>query len=85
MVADECLEVLAKVQTLGWRDGPKDITPMAWKNPSLIVSKGVGKSPRDSFGTRNPCVTTVTKMTIILINASVLAFANYTSQLPSLI
>jgi hypothetical protein len=57
---------------------PNEITPMAWNMPSLIVKRLVPNVPLDSAGTVNPCVTTVTKIIIMLINASVLAFANYT-------
>ena len=60
-------------------DEPNDITPIAWNTPLLIVRSGVVKFPLDSGGTRNPCVTTVIKITAILINASVLAFASYSS------
>lgn len=80
MVADECWIVLVEVEWCGEKDEPKDITPMAWNMPLLMVRRGVLKVPRDSDGTRKPCVTTVTRMTIMLIRASVLAFANYNSQ-----
>jgi hypothetical protein len=63
---------------------PKDITPMAWVTPLLIVRRGVLKVPLASFGTRNPWVTTVNKMTIMLIKAKVLALANYSYQSHSL-
>ena len=59
---------------------PKDITPMAWVTPLLTVRSGVLKFPLASFGTRNPWVTTVNKMTIMLIKARVLALANYSRQ-----
>jgi len=49
---------------------------MAWKTPELIVQSGVLKVPLDSAGTKKPCVTTVNRMTIMLISASVLAFAS---------
>jgi hypothetical protein len=53
---------------------------MAWNTPLLMVSRGVLKLPLDSAGTLNPCVTTVIRITPILINANVLAFASYSSQ-----
>jgi len=43
----------------------------------LIVIRGKSKVPLDSLGTKKPCVTTVNKMTTMLINARVLAFASY--------
>lgn len=55
---------------------PKDMTPIAWKTPLLMVKRGVLKVPLDSFGTMKPWVTTVNKMMTMLINASVLAFAS---------
>jgi hypothetical protein len=58
---------------------PKDITPMACVTPLLMVKRDVSNVPLDSAGTVNPCVTTVSKMTSILINASVLAFASYSN------
>jgi hypothetical protein len=70
-------------EVCGERDEPKDITPMAWKMPLLMVRRGVLKFPRDSAGTRNPCVTTVMRMIIMLMRASVLAFASFSRQLCS--
>jgi hypothetical protein len=55
---------------------PKEITPIAWNIPSLTSRRDLSKVPLDSAGTKKPCVTTVNKMIIILIRASVLAFAN---------
>jgi hypothetical protein len=74
------LGMLVVGQLLGGDDEPNDITPMAWNTPLLIVSRGVLKVPLDSAGTRNPCVTTVIRITPMLINANVLAFASCTSQ-----
>ena len=71
------LGLLDDGENWGRRDEPKDITPMAWNTPLLIVRRGVSKVPLDSGETKKPCVTTVIKMIVILINASVLAFANY--------
>jgi hypothetical protein len=62
-------------------DKPKEITPMDWKTPLLIVRRGILKLPLSDAGTRTPCVTTVIRMIAILINARVLAFANYFRQL----
>jgi hypothetical protein len=62
------------------RDGPKDITPMAWKTPLLRVKRGVLKVPFSDLGTRKPCVTTAIKITIMLIKANVLALANFIHQ-----
>lgn len=53
---------------------------MAWKTPLLSVRRGVLNDPRASLGTIAPCVRTVIKMIIMLIKASVLAFANYIRQ-----
>jgi hypothetical protein len=53
---------------------------MAWVTPLLTVRRGVLKLPLASFGTRNPWVTTANRMTIMLIKARVLAFANYSCQ-----
>jgi hypothetical protein len=36
------------------RDGPKEMTPTAWKKPSLIVNRAVLNSPFSELGTRNP-------------------------------
>ena len=55
---------------------PNEITPMAWKTPSLINNDPL-RLPFRSDGTRTPCVMTVTMITSILINANVDAFANY--------
>ena len=49
---------------------------MAWKMPLLTVRRGVLNVPRDSAGTKKPCVATVKRMIIMLIKASVLALAN---------
>jgi hypothetical protein len=68
-----------KQMTVGYE--PNEITPMAWNTPSFMVKRGLEKVPLNSVGTMNPCVTTVTNITIILINASVLAFANCFCQL----
>ena len=51
---------------------------MAWKTPLLIVNRGRLNSPLDSFGTMNPCEITVKRITVMLIKAKVLAFANWT-------
>jgi len=59
-------------------DVPKEITPMAWNMPSLMVQRRTLNVPRNSDGTVKPCVTTVTMITNMLINANVLAFDNYT-------
>lgn len=58
-------------------DSPNDMTPMAWKMPLLIVRSGVVNSPRSAVGVMMPCTTTVMIMMIMLIKASVLAFASY--------
>lgn len=50
---------------------------MAWKMPLLMVRRGVENEPLSAMGTSAPCITTVNKIIIILINASVLALANY--------
>lgn len=52
------------------------MTPTDWKNPEL-AKRRLFTSPRDSDGTRRPCVITAITMTIILIKARVDAFANY--------
>lgn len=36
------------------RSLPKEITPMAWKMPPLMVRVGRSKPPRSSEGTINP-------------------------------
>lgn len=56
---------------------PNDITPMAESMPEFTVSSGVLKDPRSSEGTKTPWITTVTRMTIMLIKASVLALASF--------
>lgn len=80
MVADEGWwvldELLGEWGGPGKGDKPKDMTPMAWKMPTLIVQSGKSNVPRNSAGTENPCVTTVPIMTNILNNANVLAFAS---------
>jgi hypothetical protein len=58
-------------------DSPNDITPIAWSMPEFTVSSGVLKDPRSSAGAKRPCITTVTRMTIMLIKASVLALASF--------
>lgn len=83
MVADEGWERgvgVRKGSGLGRGGGgkPKEMTPMAWKIPSLIVQRRTPNVPRSSGGTLKPWVTTVTMMINMLINANVLAFANYT-------
>lgn len=55
---------------------PNEITPIAWNMPVLTVRSGVLKDPRASEGVMMPCTTTVTMMMIMLIRASVLAFAS---------
>lgn len=54
---------------------PNEITPTAWKKPEL-TKRFPFKSPLESEGTRNPCITTVTTMTSILTRANAEAFAN---------
>jgi hypothetical protein len=56
---------------------PKEMTPIAWKIPSLIVRSLKPNVPLDSAGTVNPCVTTAIRMIIMLIKANVLALASY--------
>lgn len=56
---------------------PKEMTPMAWKMPTLMVQSGKSNVPRSSAGIENPCVTIVATMTNILNRANVLAFASY--------
>jgi hypothetical protein len=56
---------------------PNEMTPIAWKMPSFIVKSLQPKFPLESAGTVNPCVKTAIKMIIMLIKASVLAFASY--------
>jgi hypothetical protein len=51
---------------------------MAWNIPSLIVQRRTLNVPRKSGGTVKLCVTTVTMITNMLINANVLAFDSYT-------
>lgn len=59
---------------------PKEMTPTAWNIPSFIMRRLPPKDPRSSDGARAPCVTTVMMMTIMLISASVLAFASCCRQ-----
>lgn len=56
---------------------PNDMTPIAWNIPLLIVKRGRPKLPLESAGTRNPWVATAIRITSMLINAKVLALANY--------
>lgn len=58
-------------------DIPNDITPIAGSMPEFIVSSGVLKDPRSSEGTKTLWITTVIRMTIMLIKARVLAFASF--------
>lgn len=75
--ANKCCKKLAKFSTHHqYKDSPNDITPTAWKKPELIMRRLL-ISPRESDGTRKPCVMTVTTITIILTRASADAFANY--------
>lgn len=77
MVADEGCGVLEGENAKEGDDVPKEMMPMAWKMPSLIVQSRTLNVPRNSDGTAKPCVTTVTMITNMLINANVLAFDNY--------
>jgi hypothetical protein len=69
----------------------KEITPIAWKKPLLMVNRGSENEPRSSGGTQKPWLTTVKTMMIMLARAKALAFASYLSpsamrlsaQLPS--
>ena len=54
---------------------PKEMTPTAWKTP-LFMSREPRICPFMSEGTRGPCVITVIKITSMLSNANVLAFAS---------
>lgn len=81
MMADEGYLTLEHARERGGgRDGPKEMTPTAWKKPSLIVKRGLLKPPLSELGTPNPWVTTATRMTDMLIKANALAFASYTYQ-----
>ena len=53
------------------------MTPIAWKKPLFTVNIGREKFPRSAAGTRNPCVTTVTTMMVMLARANALALASY--------
>lgn len=55
---------------------PNEMTPIAWNMPELMVRSGVVKEPRASEGVMKPCTTTVRMMMIMLMRASVLAFAS---------
>ena len=54
---------------------PNDITPIAWKIPPWMNNDPL-MFPFNSGSTLTPCVTTVTSITNMLINANVDAFAN---------
>lgn len=54
---------------------PNEMTPTAWKKP-LLTKSSPFRFPLRSFGTRGPCVMTVTMITNMLINANVDAFAS---------
>lgn len=56
---------------------PKEMTPMDWKIPPLMVKRGVLNEPLSSEATKTPCTRTVTTMTIMPISANVLALASY--------
>lgn len=58
-----------------------EITPMAWKTPSLIHIMSFPIFPLLSVGTVHPCVTTVRRITNMLMSASVLAFASFAMSL----
>ena len=51
------------------------MTPTDWKNPELANNE-LFISPRDSEGTRKPCVITAMTITAILTNARAEALAN---------
>jgi len=55
---------------------PKDITPMAWNTPLLMIREPL-MGPFISAGTLGPCVMTVTTMMSMLKRASELAFASW--------
>lgn len=69
--------------SVGWeivdlrQTNAKEITPIAWKIPSLIHIISPPIFPLFSEGTVQPCVTTVKTITSILISANVLAFASF--------
>lgn len=62
---------------------PNEITPTAWNMPPLMVSNGVVKEPLSAKGVRAPCMTTVDMMMVILMRASVLAFASCIAPISS--
>lgn len=76
MMANECFLVSVSHPIL-WGKGnkPNDITPMAWKTPSLMMMDPFS-GPLDSAGAKGPWVTMVMRMRTMLINAKVLAFAS---------
>jgi hypothetical protein len=53
---------------------------MAWKTP-LLIRREPFNGPFRSFETCGPCTNTVMRMTSMLINANVLAFASWDSLL----
>lgn len=56
---------------------PKDITPIAWNMPSLMMSRfQLANVPLSSAGANPPCTRTVIKITAMLTRARVLAFAS---------
>lgn len=76
-MADKCF-LLSVCHPMRWGNGedePNDITPMAWKTPSLMMMDPFS-GPLDSAGAKGPWVTMVMRMRTMLINAKVLAFAS---------
>lgn len=58
-----------------------EMTPIAWKTPSLIHIISFPIFPLLSAGTVHPCVTTARRMINMLMSASVLAFASFAISL----